>query len=156
MISQTTATSYLKAMSHPELPLASRLSNTISEQIYTQACTSYQKKQYREAEKLFAELLASDQLQPLFWFGLASCLQQQGEAKNALCAWNKSLIIDTKNAAPCFHAAECWFALGSFEEALDLLDLATKRLAHHKNPLIWEKKIERFKERWTILRRDAS
>jgi type III secretion system low calcium response chaperone LcrH/SycD len=94
------------------------------EAIYHLGYNQYEQGQYVEAERTFQVLCFHDHLSPRFWFGLGAARQQLKDYAGAIMAY--SMVPETGSANPLapLRAAECYIALGLFEEAVSGLETA--------------------------------
>jgi type III secretion system low calcium response chaperone LcrH/SycD len=94
------------------------------EAIYHLGYNQYEQEQYAEAERAFQVLCFHDHLSPRFWLSLGAARQQLKDYAGAIMAY--SMIPETGSANPLapLRAAECYIALGLFEEAVSGLEAA--------------------------------
>lgn len=122
------------------------------EAIYYVAYTLYQNGKYEDSLKVFKLLGLFDHLEKKYLMGIGSCQQMLQQYKDAINSYSMAALLDISNPTPPLHAAECYLALGDFENALsgftaalefaskqagfdEVTDKATKMLAVVKNKL---------------------
>jgi type III secretion system low calcium response chaperone LcrH/SycD len=94
------------------------------EELYTLAYQLYDQGRYGDCVHCFTKLaLCNPFIQP-YWSGLASSHQMQKSYKEALPAWGVAALLNEKDPLPHFHAAECYFSLKEFDEAVKALNSA--------------------------------
>jgi type III secretion system low calcium response chaperone LcrH/SycD len=99
------------------------------EMLYAQAYRLYSAERFADAEKVFSFLSIRNPYDTRFSFGLAACLQAQGEWSRAMGVYGCMVALDIENPAPPFHICECMVALGQTTEAMDLLEDLTQRIS---------------------------
>ncbi|MCX6986782.1 MAG: hypothetical protein NT065_01280 [Chlamydiae bacterium] len=87
------------------------------ETIYIAAYQFYQIGEYTKSCELFLQLTKSFPLQSSGWKGLASAYQMQGLWDPSLTAWAFCSLLEAKDPACHYHAAECLHAKKEYEEA---------------------------------------
>ncbi len=94
------------------------------EALYGLAYNEYEQGQYADAERTFQVLCFHDHLSARFWLGLGAARQQLKDYAGAIMAY--SMVAETGNTDPLapLRAAECYIALGLFEEAVSGLEAA--------------------------------
>lgn len=94
------------------------------EEVYHLAYNQYEQGQYAEAERTFNVLCFHDHLNQRYWLGLGASRQQLKDFPGAILAY--SMVAETGHANPTapLRAAECYMALGLFEEAVSGLEAA--------------------------------
>lgn len=94
------------------------------EVIYTLAYNQYSQQQFAEAEKTFRVLLIHDHLNQKFWMGLGATRQKLQDFEGALVAYSMIAELGGKDPRVPLHAAECFMALGMYDEAMSGLEAA--------------------------------
>ncbi|WDD96600.1 MULTISPECIES: SycD/LcrH family type III secretion system chaperone [Thalassomonas] len=122
------------------------------EAIYYVAYNLYQNAKYEDALKVFKFLGLYDHLEKKYLMGIGGCQQMLQQYKDAINSYSMAALLDISNPLPPLHAAECYLALGDFENAAsgfsaalefagnqggyeEVKDKATKMLALVKNKL---------------------
>ena len=105
------------------------------EALYTRAYALYQGGKANEAAEIFQLLCTKDPLQPIYWAGFASSLQESSEWELACEAWAMDALLEPANPTPHFHAAQCCWHLGKLSDAALALKEAKKRIADPQHPL---------------------
>jgi len=122
------------------------------EAIYYVAYNLYQNGKYDDALKVFKFLGLYDHLEKKYLMGIGGCQQMLQQYKDAINSYSLVALLDITNPLPPLHAAECYLALGDFENATsgftaalefaekqggheEVKDKATKMLALVKNKL---------------------
>ena len=100
------------------------LSDDDLEAIYGLAYGQYENGQYADAERTFAVLCFHDHKSERFWLGLGAARQQLKAFAGAVMAYSQAAEAGSVNPFVPLHAAECYFALGLYAEALHGLDVA--------------------------------
>ena len=93
-------------------------------QFYGAAFEFYENGNYREATKLFTQLVLTDPYSENYWRGLASSKQMVKDYQASLHGWSMVALFQENDPLPHFHAAECCLALDDKEDALKALDAA--------------------------------
>ena len=117
-----------------------------TESSYAEAYALYQAGKLDHAADLFRTLCTQDPMDPRFWFGLGSCLQESHDCQNALYAWAMAALLDPTNPYPHFHAAECLISLRKMPDAGKALKEAKARASTETHPLYGP--IEVLEEQW--------
>jgi type III secretion system low calcium response chaperone LcrH/SycD len=94
------------------------------EAVYHLAYNQYEQGQYAEAERTFQVLCFHDHLSPRFWLGLGAARQQLRDYPGAIMAYSMVPEIGAADPRAPLRAAECYIALGLFEEAVSGLEAA--------------------------------
>jgi type III secretion system low calcium response chaperone LcrH/SycD len=115
---------------------------------YVHAYALYEAGEFQKAADVFRVLSMRYPLEPYFWFGLASCHQEQRNFKDALNAWAMNSLLDSENPYPHFHAAQCAYAFGAKHDASLAIQEAEKRLNDPSHPL--REPIQFLKNQWSI------
>ncbi len=114
------------------------------DEAYAQAYFFYTQGLYERANEIFHQLVVANPYEGKYWFCLASTLQQQKKYERALHAWALAALLDSQNALPHFHAAECLFSLKKIEDGF----LALEKAVHKDPKKILHSKIEALKQVW--------
>lgn len=115
------------------------------ESLYLYAYSHYNSGHWTEAADIFRLLCTRRPLDSRFWFGLGASLQEGNSYFDALHAWAMAALLKKEDPYPHFHAAECYFSLGTYEEASKALNEASLKLEMH-HPL--NEKISLLREQW--------
>jgi type III secretion system low calcium response chaperone LcrH/SycD len=112
------------------------------ETLYHLAYSQYRQGQYDDAEKTFRVLCFHDHLSERFWLGLGAARQMLKDYEGAILAY--SMIPESGGFNPLapLHAAECYLALGLYEEALAGLEGALEWAGNSAEPEAIVKHIE--------------
>lgn len=94
------------------------------ELLYSIAYNEYEQGQYGDAETTFQVLCFHDHKSPRFWLGLGAARQQLKDYGGAIMAYSMLPEIGSTNPTAPLRAAECYIALGLFEEAVSGLEAA--------------------------------
>lgn len=95
---------------------------------YGQAYALYQGKEYQAARDAFGQLVALNPWSYSYWMGLAAASQLQKDYEQALRAYAVAAMLEDKDPYPHYHAAQCLFFRGEYQEALKAVNLAETRL----------------------------
>ncbi|HET6467216.1 MAG TPA: SycD/LcrH family type III secretion system chaperone [Geminicoccaceae bacterium] len=102
--------------------------------IYSLAYVQYEQSRFAEAEKTFRVLCFHDHKNPRYWLGLGAARQQLKDYEGAIAAY--SMLAENGGTDPYapLYAAECYLALGLFEEAISGLEVALDWAVHAEDP----------------------
>lgn len=117
------------------------------EAFYVLAYSHYNSGHWTEAADIFRLLCTRRPLESRFWFGLGAALQEGASFFDALHAWAMAALLKKEDPYPHFHAAECCFSLGQYEDAVKALEEALSKIETN-HPLA--EKISLLKEQWRI------
>jgi type III secretion system low calcium response chaperone LcrH/SycD len=112
------------------------------ETLYYLAYTQYSQGQFADAEKTFRVLCFHDHLSDRFWLGLGAARQMLKDHEGAILAYSMIPEIGSFNPLAPLHAAECYLALGLYEQALAGLDCALECAGNAEEPEAVVKHIE--------------
>lgn len=110
------------------------LSDDDLEAIYGLAHGEYENGRYADAERTFTVLCLHDHRSERFWLGLGAARQQLNEFAGAVMAYSQAAEAGSTNPFVPLHAAECYFALGLYAEALHGLDVALDWASYNPEP----------------------
>jgi type III secretion system low calcium response chaperone LcrH/SycD len=109
---------------HSTLQEACGLSNASLNDVYRTAYDLYSAGNGLEAARYFAALVTFSPFQGKFWIGLGASQHLDKQYEKALQAYSVAALLDGRDPAPHYHAAQCYFALGNTQDGLKALDLA--------------------------------
>lgn len=92
------------------------------EAIYTMGCNFYKTGRLDEAETIFKSLVLLNHLSQKYWIGMGAVHQVKRNFEQAHVAYEYAALLDISNPKPIYHAAECYLALGSIQDAEATLD----------------------------------
>jgi type III secretion system low calcium response chaperone LcrH/SycD len=123
------------------------LSDAEVESFYLSAYSHYNSGHWTEAADIFRLLCTRRPLDARFWFGLGAALQEGSSYFDALHAWAMAALLKQEDPYPHFHAAECYFSLGEYEDAAKSLKEAALKIETN-HPL--EERISLLREQWRV------
>jgi type III secretion system low calcium response chaperone LcrH/SycD len=88
------------------------------EALYAVALQEFDAGKFADAEYRFLLLCRLDHYCGKYWLGLGACRQLLKRPKDAVAAYALAGLHDPENPVPGLRAAECYLALGDFENAL--------------------------------------
>lgn len=94
------------------------------ESMYAIAYGLYSKGNFKEARRLFAQLVIHDPVEPRFMRGLAATTQMLGEYKQALDMYVVLAAANPGDPVPVMRAGDCLVALGRHAEAKESFEVA--------------------------------
>jgi type III secretion system low calcium response chaperone LcrH/SycD len=112
------------------------------EKLYTLGYQLYDQGRYGDCVHCFMKLALCNPFIHPYWCGLASSHQMQKSYREALHAWGVAALLNEKDPLPHFHAAECYFSLKEFDEALKALNSAEVLLTNSMNDVKLLEKIQ--------------
>jgi type III secretion system low calcium response chaperone LcrH/SycD len=116
------------------------------ERLYALGYQYYNQARYVDAVDCFTKLTLCNPFVQPYWCALASSQQMQALYTDALHAWGVAVLLQEKNPLPHFHAAECYFSLQEFAEALKALQCAETLLTKNAEDQALLTKISALKE----------
>lgn len=102
--------------------------------IYNLAYHQYNGGDYQSAERSFGVLCMLDHRAERAWMGLGASRQRQQSYGGAALAYAMVANSGHKNPFSALHAAECYLALGMFDEALSGTKAALDWAEEHPQP----------------------
>ena len=94
------------------------------EAVYGLAYQLYEQGQHEYAEKAFGVLCFSDHRSPRYWMGLGATRQVRKNYEGAVLAYSMVAECGSTDPLAPLHAAECYLALGLYDEAISGLRAA--------------------------------
>lgn len=94
------------------------------EDLYRMALKLYEAGSYEEATGVFQLLLMLNHFEFNYLFGMAACMQMQGDFFHAATTYVLSATLDPSQVWPHFHAAECYMEIADPISASASLSLA--------------------------------
>jgi type III secretion system low calcium response chaperone LcrH/SycD len=125
---------------------ACSISDDSLEDIYEKAYDHYSAGEGAHAAKQFGMLITLDPFQQRFWMGLAASQHLEKQYKKALQAYALAALLDDRDPAPHYHAAQCYLAMGNKNEAIKALDLAEAHASQNSALLSFCNQIRNLKE----------
>ena len=92
--------------------------------LYAMAHTLYGNGKYQEAKQCFHFLTILNANERKFWMGLAACYQMLKDYSSAIQFYSLAAVQDATDPYVHVHAADCYYALGEKDQALQALDSA--------------------------------
>lgn len=112
------------------------IENNDIENIYAAAAKLYENGSYSSAYNLFRLLVMIDHFDYRFVFGMAACMQTQGDFFQAATTYLFSTSLEPDYAWSFFHAAECYLKINEPGSALICLELCVKACKDEKFKLL--------------------
>jgi len=88
------------------------------EALYAVALQEFDAGKFQDAEDRFLLLCRLDHYSGRFWLGLGATRQMMKRYQDAINAYALAGVHDGENPVPGLRAAECYLAIGDFENAL--------------------------------------
>jgi type III secretion system low calcium response chaperone LcrH/SycD len=104
------------------------------EAIYGLAYGQYQQGRFEDADKTFRVLCFHDHRNPRYWLGLGATRQQLKDYEGAIAAYSMLAEMGGNDPLAPLYAAECYIAVGLFDEAIDGLEAALDWAANAQDP----------------------
>jgi type III secretion system low calcium response chaperone LcrH/SycD len=102
--------------------------------IYSLGYVQYDQGKFDEADKTFRVLCFHDHKNPSYWLGLGAARQQLHDFEGAIAAYSMVDEVGGTDPRAPLYAAECYMALGLYEEAISGLEVAHEWAGHAAEP----------------------
>lgn len=92
--------------------------------LYSLGHQQYERGEHEDAEKTFAVLCLADHRSSRAWLGLGATRQKRGDLGGAITAYSMLAEVGGRDPRAPLHAAECYIAMGMWDEAVAGLEAA--------------------------------
>lgn len=116
-------------------PTVANFTNDDMQLLYSLGHSLYKFGDYAQARKIFQHLILAQPLERKNWHAFACSAQMTEHYQEALTAYSLSAMFDEEDPIPHFHAGECLYSLGDFDEGERALRATEERLGEKDEEL---------------------
>ncbi|MDX8430601.1 MAG: SycD/LcrH family type III secretion system chaperone [Candidatus Algichlamydia australiensis] len=109
-------------------PITPEFTNDDMALLYSLGHSLYKFGDYAQARKIFQHLILAQPYERKNWHAFACACQMTEHYKEALTGYSLSAMFDENDPVPHFHAGECLYSLGDFDEGERALRATEERL----------------------------
>lgn len=129
-----------------DLSLVTTDPSLLPEALYQEGVRAHREDDGETALTCFTRLIMIEPLAADYWMGMASSLHKSHHFEKALSCYAIVALLDDKDPAAHFHAAQIFFLWKDEVEFLKAVELAHARATLSAQHMPWIEKIEQLKE----------